>query len=478
MTNPSPPDPELYVPNATNTFSYRRIAVSYFVVVALSVLTTAFWLNRASCRTTGDCLLTAVVMTLVISSPLVVWLAWRWGQWHMQQATLMTTWLEGEFRRQVSLAGLERTRLSTVLQQMPDGVLLTNDVGQIQLLNSAARRLLQVTEGDALGRSFAEVAYHHELIDLWQKSRADQTEESITLEMMRFGLFLQAIISPIRADVGTGSLIILQDLTRIRRLETIRRDFISNVSHELLTPIAAMRALVETLQDGAIDDPVMSQKFLGRAQIEVDTITQIVNELLVLSRIESGQVSLRLKPIRVMDVVLRPMEHLQGPAARQEIDLVLDLPAGLPYIWADSDQINTVITNLVHNAIKYTPTSGKVTLSAKVKRSFVLPDSDLEQPMVVLSVKDTGIGISQDDLPRVFERFYKGDRSRQRIKADGTGLGLAIAKHIVQAHAGHIWVKSKEWKGSKFYIALPIVTDEEVQKFVHEQQNEGGLPAD
>ena len=440
---------------------YRRAALSYLVVLTIAVLVTGLSLNRLSCRASGACVWSTIMTVLLLSAPVVVWQAWRWGRWHAHQTALTTTGLEREFRRQVSLVELERIRLATVLQQMPDGVLLTNDIGEIQLMSSAALRLLHVQEGAALGRSFAEVAYHHELIDLWQQSRAEQAEKTATLELLRRKTFLQAIISPIQADGGIGSLIILQDLTRIRRLETIRRDFISNVSHELLTPIAAMRALVETLQDGAVDDPVMSQKFLGRAQIEVDTITQIVNELLMLSRIESGQVSLRLKPSNVIDLILRPVERLRIPAKRQDLSLVLDIPAGLPLVWADMEQIGTVITNLVHNAIKYTPPGGKITLSAALQDGEDVPDGEPNQQLVVITIKDSGIGIPKDDLPRVFERFYKGDRSRQRIKADGTGLGLSIAKHIVQAHNGYIWVKSKEHKWTRFFVALPAVVENE-----------------
>lgn len=339
----------------------------------------------------------------------------------------------------------ELARLSTVLIHLADGVLIVDAQGRVSFLNPAAMRLLQTTERDALTRSFAEVAYHHQLIELWQQCRLERREQTAAIEIERHGIFLQAIVSPFQDEGRIGCLVILQDLTRIRRLETVRRDFISNVSHELRTPIASVRALIETLQDSALEDPPVAQRFLRRAATEVESITQIVEELLTLSRIESGQVRLQLEPAPVIDVVMRPVERLLPPAERQEVELVLDLPAGLPLILADVGHIQQVITNLVHNAIKYTPQGGRITLSAK-----------LEGDTVILAVADTGIGIPATDLSRVFERFYKSDRARRRGEIGGTGLGLAIAKHIVQAHEGQIWVKSKEGRGSTFYFSLPV----------------------
>jgi len=179
----------------------------------------------------------------------------------------------------------------------------------------------------------------------------------------------------------------------------------------------------------------------------VDVLTQMVEELLELSRIESGQVPLRLAPTAVTDLVLNPLERLRSQAQRGDVELVLDLPPSLPQVLADAERVQQVITNLLHNAIKFTPSQGKITIRADG------PSADqLEE--VVISVRDTGIGISQEDVPRIFERFYKSDRARTRSRG-GTGLGLAICRHIVQAHNGRIWVKSTEGKGSTFFFSLP-----------------------
>ncbi|MEA3345019.1 MAG: ATP-binding protein [Chloroflexota bacterium] len=260
------------------------------------------------------------------------------------------------------------------------------------------------------------------------------------VEMDRQGLFLQVIVTPLQEAEPQACLIILQDLTRVRRLETIRRDFISNISHELRTPLASLKALVDTLRGGALEDPPAAQRFLNHMETEVDALTQMVRELLELSRIESGRAAFRLEPVVVADVVLPPVERLQPQAERAGLQLTVDLPGDLPPVLADAERIQQVVTNLVHNAIKFTPSGGMVMLSA---------ESIGEE--VVISVRDTGVGIPADDLPRIFERFYKADRARS---GGGTGLGLAIAKHIVQAHDGRIWVESTEGQGSTFSFTL------------------------
>jgi two-component system phosphate regulon sensor histidine kinase PhoR len=269
-------------------------------------------------------------------------------------------------------------------------------------------------------------------------------EQFASVEAGRQGLFLQAIATPLR-DVGPqASLVILQDLTRIRRLETVRRDFISNISHELRTPLASLQALVDTLRDGALDDPPATRRFLDRIETEVQSLSQMVQELLELSRIESGQAPMHLIPTPVADVVFPPVERLRSQAERAGLSIIMNLPSDLPPVLADAERAQQVITNLVHNAIKFTPARGTVTISAE--------PVDEE---VVISVCDTGVGIPSEDLPRIFERFYKADRARS---GGGTGLGLSIARHIVQAHGGRIWAESVEGEGSNFHVSLSALT--------------------
>ncbi len=349
-----------------------------------------------------------------------------------------------QLRRQINNLADGNRRLNAVLDNMADGVLITNQMGQVSLMNAAARRLLKVSEADSeeRGRSFAAIVRHHQLIELWQQARQSDEERVATLELSQQGLFVQMTVTPLHTTEPNACLIILQDLTRIRQLETVRRDFISNISHELRTPLASLRALVETLRDTALDDPPATLRFLDRAETEVDSLTQMVQELLDLSSLESGRVPLRLQPVAVADILLPAIERFTPQAERAQISLILDLPRGLPPILADPERIQQVVRNLIHNALKFTPAGGQITILAT-------PHED----EVHISVQDTGIGISAQDLPRIFERFYKSDRSRQ---SGGTGLGLAIARHMVQAHGGRIWVKSKEHKGSTFTFTLPI----------------------
>jgi two-component system phosphate regulon sensor histidine kinase PhoR len=336
----------------------------------------------------------------------------------------------------------EQSRLNVVLDNMADGVLITDGDGRVRLINPAAARLFGTDTEAALGRSFAQVARDHQIIALWQQCRERGGEGIEPVEVDRQGPFLQAVVTSLQDTEPRACLVILQDLTRIRRLETVRRDFISNISHELRTPLASLKALVDTLRDGALEDPPAAQRFLDRMDTEVDALTQMVRELLELSRIESGRVPFRLSPVAVADVVLPPVERLRPQAERFVLRLAVDLSPDLPLVLADAEHIQQVVTNLVHNAIKFTPSRGEVTISAVVSKGEV-----------VVSVRDTGVGIPADDLPRIFERFYKASQARS---GGGTGLGLSIAKHIVQGHGGRIWAESVEGRGSTFYFSLPV----------------------
>lgn len=352
-------------------------------------------------------------------------------------------------RERIDTLDAENQQFSLVLDNMADGVLITDENGYVVLINPTAERLLNAKESGAIGNSFASVVRHHELISLWQRCRERGREQVAAVEIGR-SLFLQAFVTPFVQQGVRAHLIILQDLTQVRHLQTVRRDFVSNVSHELRTPLASLRAVIETLQDGAHKDPFLAQRFLGRAEREVDTLTQMVEELLELSRIESRQVPLRLAETAVSDLICIPIERLRPQADRNQVTLTLDIQKNLPPVLADVERMQQVVTNLLHNAIKFTPIGGTVTIKAGqgLSNTRLLPE-------VIISVRDTGIGITSEDLPRIFERFYKSDRARTRGQS-GTGLGLAIARHLVEAHNGRIWVKSKAGKGSTFFFSLPI----------------------
>lgn len=345
-----------------------------------------------------------------------------------------------KLQRQMKKRAKEKDRLNTVMHVMTDGVIILNRNGSVKLINPAAARMLNTTIEKALHRSFVQAVRDHRIAEVWQRCQLRGIEEVSAIEL-GVTQFMRVVVTPFLGRAGRGYLVMLQDLTQMRKLQTIRQDFISNVSHELRTPLASLRALAETLRDSALDDPPAAAHFLDRMEIEVDSLTQMVEELLELSRIESGQVPLRLNPVLPQAAIVPPVERLRPQVERGQLTLEIDVPPDMPLVLIDAGRIHQVVTNIVHNAIKFTPPEGKIRVSATSDDS-----------KVTVAVADTGIGIASNDLPRIFERFFKTDRSRA---VGGTGLGLAIAKHIVQAHGGEIWAESHEGGGSTFYFTMP-----------------------
>lgn len=346
-------------------------------------------------------------------------------------ASLITT-----FDTQHAALESERARLAAALEQLTDGVLIADPAGVVRFANPAAEKILG---GNLPGRSVAEALRHHQLIQAWQRCSENGELQSESVEIPARKQFLQIIVIPDRH--GGGSLLLLQDLTRIRRLETVRRDFISNVSHELRTPLASLKALTETLQNGALADPEAAPRFLGRIATEVDALTQMAQELLDLSRIESGQVELKRAPLSPKSLLISAADRMKMQAERAGLKLSILCDDDLPHIHADQSRLEQVLVNLIHNSVKFTKPGGEILL---------LAESD--SGGVRFAVKDSGVGIPSDDLSRIFERFYKSDRSRA---GGGTGLGLSIARHIVEAHAGRIWAESEEGRGSAFFFSIP-----------------------
>lgn len=343
-----------------------------------------------------------------------------------------------DFDTRYSILDSERARLATVLEQMTDGVLIADSQGIIQFANPAASRLFQTSE--PIDRSIAEVVRHHQLVETWRRSQQSRQMQSESVELPTRHQYLQLVVIP---DQHTsGSLLLVQDLTRIRRLETVRRDFISNISHEIRTPLASLKALTETLQDGALDDPPAARHFIDQIQVEVDALTQMATELLELSRIESGRLSLDLRPIPPADLLLSASKRMRLQAERAGLKLRVECANDLLSVNIDLQRLEQVLVNLIHNAVKFSRAGGEIVLTAEPGHGEVR-----------FAVRDTGIGIPLYDVPRIFERFYRVDKSRT---GSGTGLGLSIAKHIVEAHGGKIWAESVEGQGSTFFFTIPI----------------------
>jgi two-component system phosphate regulon sensor histidine kinase PhoR len=330
-----------------------------------------------------------------------------------------------------------RTRLATILDNMTDAVIMIDSEGNISLANRAAENLFNIK--DAENKPLIEAVRDHEVDELLKLCLKTDKTQTVQYESNASKRYLRAIAVPI-AHIGV--LLLFQDLTELRNLQTTRRELIGNISHEFRTPLAGIKAMVETLGSGAIDDKKTAQDFLTRIDSEVDRLTQLVAELTELSRIETGKAELKKEAVDLNQLVDEVIAQLSPQAERQKLSISREFAADLPAVPADKDRVRQVIANLVHNAIKFTPAGGRITITSRALEGSVIVD-----------IADSGIGIPKEELPRVFERFYKGDKARA---GEGTGMGLAIAKHVIEAHGGSIWVRSEEGKGSTFSFSLPL----------------------
>ena len=344
---------------------------------------------------------------------------------------------------QSSVADLtaERNKLTALLDLMADGVLVIDGGSRVSLLNRAAESMLGVRATEAVGSGVAEIVRDHELQTLVRGASGSGQPHQSDVELVAGRRFVRALAIPVRENGSGGVLLTLQDLTRMQRLDTTRREFVSNVSHELRGPLASIKAMVETLADGAMEDRTTAADFLERIRRDVDRMTVMANELLELSLLESGQVELHLAPLPIKPIVEEVIEEAADRAALAGVEASMEIPDDLAYVVGEEDKVRQVLVNLVENAIKFMPDGGRVSVGATENGR-----------MVEVSVEDSGMGIPPEHLPHVFERFYKVDRSRGE---EGTGLGLAIVKHIVQLHSGDVRVESREGSGSTFYFTIP-----------------------
>ena len=334
----------------------------------------------------------------------------------------------------------ERSLLSVVMETMADGVIVLDPDSRIRLINRAAQWLLDADIHSTYGRPLAEIVRDHELLELAANSAQTGQIQRAEIELLHQRRFLYAIAAPISTDPRRGVLLTLQDVTPLRLAQTTRREFVSNVSHELRTPLASVRAMVETLDGGAIHDTEVARDFLSRIESDVERMTAMVDELLELSILESGQMPIHLAPVELCDVAGKVIERFETRAGSRGVKLLSRIPYDLPYLMADAGKLDQILTNLVENALKFTPEGGHISLSAKTTREGVR-----------IEVADTGIGIPREHLPHIFERFYKVDRSRRDV---GTGLGLAITRRLAEAHGADISVSSVEGEGSAFTFTL------------------------
>jgi signal transduction histidine kinase len=329
-----------------------------------------------------------------------------------------------------ALAAQARQR-EAILHGLADAVLATDSSSEIILANAAASALLEASPQPL-----------HEAIRRTLEDGEPQVTE-VTAQAQVFEL----LATPLRDEDGevSGAVAVGHDVTAYRQLDRLRTNFVSDVSHELRTPLTAIKGFVETLQDGAADDPAVRDRFLNTIAVETERLTRLTNDLLLLTRADAGRLDLHLAPTDLIACVRRAVAQMEGCAREKWIAIATELPDGPASIQADADRIHQVLVNLLDNAIKFTPSGGRVVVSV----------SDHEGCPCV-AVADNGPGIPADETPHIFERFYRGDRSRARKGTDGSGLGLAIAKAIVEAHGGRIWATSEPGKGATFRFTLPL----------------------
>lgn len=339
----------------------------------------------------------------------------------------------------------ERNLSATILGSMVEGVAVVNAAERLVFANPAFAEILNLDVPPKPGSGLLEVVRQTELIEavrhvLHGEPAVHAEIVTGTLKQRHFA----STVTSVRAEEAIGAVVVLHDITGLRRLERVRSDFVANVSHELKTPLTAIQGFAETLLGGAMDDLENRPRFVEIILDHAQRLARLTDDLLELSQIEADRLELEIRPLRISEVVESCLETSRVMAAEKNIEMRFEAPRPLPEIAADRRRIVEVLQNLLDNAVQYTQPGGRITVKA-----------ESASDTVVLTVADTGIGIPKADQPRIFERFYRVDRARSR-EAGGTGLGLAIAKHLVEAHGGRMWVQSEVGRGSQFHFAVPI----------------------
>lgn len=341
------------------------------------------------------------------------------------------------------------TKFKALLASIINPIIAIDNNQRIILFNQAAEVLFNVSTKNAMGNHIIDVIHNNaideQLVEVFSDSYVSNTEISISSPSKKI---LKIYINPIQLGHDPtktiGRVALIEDITEIRRLENMRSNFVTNVSHELKTPLTSISGFIETLKLGAIEDEKTAMRFLDIIDIETDRLKRLINDILTLSEIENIDVNLTVQEISP-SVTLEEIEDIIRPIAHvKEIEFYTDIDADLPYIYGNGDWFKQLVINLIDNAIKYTPSGGKVELVAHK-----------EGNNIVMKVKDTGMGIGKEEVDRIFERFYRVDKARTR-KIGGTGLGLAIAKHIVLSFNGEIRVDSEYGKGTEFTVIIPL----------------------
>jgi len=341
----------------------------------------------------------------------------------------------------------ERNRSAAILGSMVEGVAVVTGDERILYCNAAFEQILELPEGSSQGKKLVEALRQAELVTAVRQvlPGGEVVTGEVEVGTVRPRSF-SVTAAPVKAAVANSAVLVLHDITELRRLERVRRDFVANVSHEFKTPLTAIQGFAETLLGGALDDKANRERFVEIIREHARRLARLTDDLLKLSRIEAGRLELELRSIRVEALVNGCVETARFKAEAKGLRIHVDLPNGIPSVLADGAQLGEVLQNLLDNALQYTPSGGQIDVSATSNGQGV-----------TFTVADTGIGIPESELARIFERFYRVDSARSR-EAGGTGLGLAIARHIVDAHGGRIWVESAVGQGSRFHFRIASAT--------------------
>ncbi len=389
-------------------------------------------------------LLTILALTAAVT------LHWWWRRRYRQ---LHAEWLrekqslEAVQRQLYQEAAQTEAEQQALFNSMSEGVLLLGQDGRVQLVNRSLQEFFGL-KTEVRGQTIMEALRLQELAEVMRRLPQERIVQGRELQLPGVrGRWLEVNAAAVfdREGVQHGSILVFHDLTRLKQLESTRQEFVANVSHELRTPLSLIKGFVETLLDGARNDPELAARFLRTIEKHTDRLTYLIEDLLTISRLESGQVVLNLHEVGLQEEVAHVMDDLHARAADKKTSLQNNVPAGLQ-ARADTDRLQQVLFNLIENAIKYGRAEGSVTVGGETNSAG----------MAELWVRDDGPGIPTEARERIFERFYRVDRARSR-ETGGTGLGLSIVKHIVQAHGGEVWVKSELGQGATFFLTLPQV---------------------
>jgi len=336
-------------------------------------------------------------------------------------------------------------KLETVLSGMIEGVIVTDPKGKIILANPSLRKLFFIDTAPE-GKTPLEVIRNsavQDIVDKVLKGGERMATDEITISSPEEKFIKVSGVAIIKEKRLEGAILVFHDITELRRLERVRQDFVANVSHELRTPLSSIKGYSETLLDTRAAKPEDRKEFLNIIYRESDRLAKLIDDLLDLSKIESGKMSMVFLPIEIVPIIKRSAGVLEKLARDKSIKIEFDIPEGLSKVMADENRLSQVFLNLLDNAVKYTPEGGSVKISVFPQGKYLQVD-----------ITDTGVGIPEIDVPRIFERFYRVDKARSR-QLGGTGLGLSIVKHIVQAHGGQVWVESEVGRGSTFSFTIP-----------------------